>query len=149
MALELDFNSTRSYSPQNLWVAVPDYRTAMVRLAPVSHIAQELVRSNYSDNSESQDIGHRISARHPGRLRGQRRSIRGVLIKPVSKRVNLTIPNSICLDLEDWAKQQGRPLANLANFLCETAVLQARADGSYTPSAAREAKAASEEENHD
>jgi len=58
----------------------------------------------------------------------------------VSKRVNLTIPDSIYWDLEDWAKQQGRPVANLASFLCETAMLQARADGTYKPSAARLSK---------
>ena len=55
----------------------------------------------------------------------------------VSKRVNLTIPDSIYLDLEDWAQQQGRPLANLASFLCETAILEAKESGKYVPSPER------------
>ncbi|MFM7447113.1 MAG: ribbon-helix-helix domain-containing protein [Leptolyngbyaceae cyanobacterium] len=51
----------------------------------------------------------------------------------VSKRVNLTLPDTVFDELEDWATQQGRPVANLAAFLVETAVRQAKERGEFTP----------------
>lgn len=43
----------------------------------------------------------------------------------VSKRVNVTLPDEIFEALDNWADQQGRPTANLAAFLIETAVREA------------------------
>jgi CopG-like RHH_1 or ribbon-helix-helix domain, RHH_5 len=40
----------------------------------------------------------------------------------VSKRVMVTLPDSISADLEAWADEEGRPTANLAAFLVEQAV---------------------------
>ncbi len=40
----------------------------------------------------------------------------------VSKRVMVTLPDSISADLEKWADEEGRPTANLAAFLIEQAV---------------------------
>jgi hypothetical protein len=39
----------------------------------------------------------------------------------VSKRLNLTLPDTVYEELEDWAQQQGRPTANLGSFLIELA----------------------------
>ena len=44
----------------------------------------------------------------------------------MSKRVQLTLPDTIYDDLEQWAKEDGRPLANLCNFLLERAVMGER-----------------------
>lgn len=54
-------------------------------------------------------------------------------LEDVSKRVFITIPDAVFADLEDWADQQGRPTANLAAFLVETAVRQAKDKGEYKP----------------
>jgi hypothetical protein len=35
----------------------------------------------------------------------------------MSKRINLTVPDSVFRDLEQWAEAEGRPLANLAAHL--------------------------------
>ena len=43
----------------------------------------------------------------------------------MSKRVAVTLPDSLHGDLERWAKQQGRPVANLAAFLIEISVREA------------------------
>ena len=59
------------------------------------------------------------------------------MAKKVTKNVKLTIPDSFYLDLKDWAEQEGRTISNLASFVCETAIRQAKADGTYTPSAKR------------
>jgi CopG-like RHH_1 or ribbon-helix-helix domain, RHH_5 len=53
----------------------------------------------------------------------------------VSKRVNLTLPDSIFEELEDWAEQQGRPTANLAAFLVEASIRAAKESGEYKPKA--------------
>jgi CopG-like RHH_1 or ribbon-helix-helix domain, RHH_5 len=49
----------------------------------------------------------------------------------VSKRVNLTLPDSVFEELEAWADQQGRPTANLAAFIVESAVKQAKEAGEF------------------
>lgn len=48
---------------------------------------------------------------------------------PMSKRVGLTVPDAIYDKLERWAKADGRPLANLCNFLIEKAVFEAEEKG--------------------
>ena len=47
----------------------------------------------------------------------------------VSKRINVTLPDSVVEELERWADNQGRSLANLAAFLLESSVNQAREKG--------------------
>ncbi|MGD1930961.1 MAG: hypothetical protein ACFB12_18835 [Leptolyngbyaceae cyanobacterium] len=43
----------------------------------------------------------------------------------VSKRIGVTVPDKIHTRLEQWAELEGRPLANLCNFLLEKAVREA------------------------
>jgi len=59
-------------------------------------------------------------------------------LEDVSKRVFITIPDAVFEGLEDWADQQGRPTANLAAFLVETAVRQAKEKGEFKPRSAHE-----------
>jgi hypothetical protein len=47
----------------------------------------------------------------------------------VSKRINITLPDSVVDELESWADAQGRSLANLAAFLLELSVKQAKEKG--------------------
>lgn len=47
----------------------------------------------------------------------------------MSKRVGLTMPGTIHEKLERWAKAEGRPVANLCNFLIEKAVREAEEAG--------------------
>jgi hypothetical protein len=47
----------------------------------------------------------------------------------VSKRINITLPDSVVEELENWADAQGRSLANLAAFLLELSVKQAKEKG--------------------
>lgn len=54
-------------------------------------------------------------------------------ILTVSKRVYVTLPDSVYEALERWADQQGRPTANLAGFLIEVAVLAAQKTGEIPP----------------
>ncbi|HEY9769454.1 MAG TPA: hypothetical protein V6C71_13325 [Coleofasciculaceae cyanobacterium] len=49
--------------------------------------------------------------------------------KSVSKRINVTLPDSVVDELEDWANVQGRSLANLAAFLLEMALKEAKEKG--------------------
>ncbi|MGB3758818.1 MAG: hypothetical protein WBA07_20960 [Rivularia sp. (in: cyanobacteria)] len=49
----------------------------------------------------------------------------------VSKRVNLTIPDVVYEELEAWAEYQGRPTANLAAYLVESAIREAKDKGEY------------------
>lgn len=49
--------------------------------------------------------------------------------KFVSKRINVTLPDSVVDELEDWADAQGRSLANLAAFLLEVALKEAKNKG--------------------
>jgi hypothetical protein len=51
----------------------------------------------------------------------------------VSKRFTVTVPDLLFEELEDWAEQQGRPTANLAAFLIELGVKQAKEKGEYSP----------------
>ncbi|MEA5450193.1 hypothetical protein VB780_16555 [Leptolyngbya sp. CCNP1308] len=49
----------------------------------------------------------------------------------VSKRVLVTLPDTVVADLEAWAQYQGRPTANLAAFLIETGIRQAKANNEF------------------
>ena len=49
--------------------------------------------------------------------------------KSVSKRINVTLPDSVVDELEDWANAQGRSVANLAAFLLEMALKEAKDKG--------------------
>ncbi len=51
----------------------------------------------------------------------------------MSKRINVTLPDAVYEELEWWAEAQGRPTANLANFLIESALRQARKRGEIPP----------------
>jgi hypothetical protein len=44
----------------------------------------------------------------------------------VSKRINITLPDTVLDDLEFWAAFQGRPTANLAAFLIEMSIKSAK-----------------------
>lgn len=58
-----------------------------------------------------------------------------VIPKPLratnSKRVLVTLPDTVAADLESWAEYQGRPTANLASFLIELGLRQAKASGEF------------------
>ncbi|HEY9697116.1 MAG TPA: hypothetical protein V6D10_07635 [Trichocoleus sp.] len=56
-----------------------------------------------------------------------------MLDPPVSKRIHVTLPDSIYEALERWADKQGRPTANLGAFLIEVAVLEAQKTGEIPP----------------
>jgi CopG-like RHH_1 or ribbon-helix-helix domain, RHH_5 len=62
------------------------------------------------------------------------------MLNAVSKRVFVTLPDSVFEDLEQWAGSQGRPTANLAAFLIETSVRQAKERGEITPKNQPESK---------
>ena len=47
----------------------------------------------------------------------------------MSKRINVTLPDSVVEKLEQWADSQGRSLANLAAFLLESSLKDAKAKG--------------------
>ncbi|GAA6617258.1 hypothetical protein NUACC26_030680 [Scytonema sp. NUACC26] len=49
--------------------------------------------------------------------------------KPVSKKFSVTVPDSVFNDLERLAELQGRPTANLAAFLIELGVREAKERG--------------------
>lgn len=49
--------------------------------------------------------------------------------KSMPKRVFLTLPDTLHEDLSNWAEAQGRPVANLAAFLVEIAVREAKMSG--------------------
>lgn len=51
----------------------------------------------------------------------------------VSKRIGVTVPDKIHARLEQWAELEGRPLANLCNFLLEKAVREAVDKGDLPP----------------
>ncbi|WP_416666796.1 ribbon-helix-helix domain-containing protein [Egbenema bharatensis] len=50
------------------------------------------------------------------------------------KRITVTLPDAAYAELEDWAEQQGRPVANLATFLIELGLRQGKQSGEYKPS---------------
>lgn len=54
-----------------------------------------------------------------------------------SKRVHVSLDDAVYKDLEDWAEQQGRPTANLAAFLVERSIAQAKETGEFVPSTDR------------
>ncbi len=49
----------------------------------------------------------------------------------VSKRVMVTLPDIVHEDLEKWASYQGRPTANLAAYLIELGIREARQKGEF------------------
>lgn len=49
----------------------------------------------------------------------------------MSKRINVTLPDSVLEDLEVWAALQGRPTANLAAFLIEMSIKLAKNNGEF------------------
>ena len=49
----------------------------------------------------------------------------------VSKRFTVTVPDTVWADLEMWADKQGRPTANLAAFLIELGITQAKERGEF------------------
>ncbi len=42
--------------------------------------------------------------------------------EPVSKRFSIVLPDELDADLQKWADGEGRPKANLASFILETAI---------------------------
>ncbi|MBD2114916.1 hypothetical protein H6F59_24090 [Nodosilinea sp. FACHB-141] len=49
----------------------------------------------------------------------------------MSKRIQVTLPDRLADDLEQWADYDGRAIANLAAFLLEQAVRNAKQDGTF------------------
>jgi hypothetical protein len=49
----------------------------------------------------------------------------------MTKRINLTIPDALFEDLDYWAKQEGRSMANLSAVLLESAVKSAKANDEF------------------
>jgi hypothetical protein len=49
----------------------------------------------------------------------------------VSKRILVTLPDMVHTDLEKWAEYQGRPTSNLATYLIETAIREAKRTGEF------------------
>ena len=50
---------------------------------------------------------------------------------PVSKRIYVTLPDTVHDDLEGWADYQGRPTANLASYLIELGLREAKENGEF------------------
>ena len=68
------------------------------------------------------------------------RSIMGVkAMQKDMKRITITLPDQTASELEDWANQQGRPTANLAAYLVEQGMNQAKEKEQYTPSESKKA----------
>jgi len=49
----------------------------------------------------------------------------------VSKRVLVTLPDTVAGELEAWADFQGRPTANLAAYLIELGIRDAKSRGEF------------------
>ena len=49
----------------------------------------------------------------------------------VSKRIFVTLPDTVHDDVEAWADYQGRPTANLAAYLIELGIREAKARGEF------------------
>ncbi|NEP09756.1 MAG: hypothetical protein F6K14_05930 [Symploca sp. SIO2C1] len=47
----------------------------------------------------------------------------------MSKRIQVTLPDRLADDLQRWADYDGRPLSNLAAFLLEKIVFEAKSKG--------------------
>ena len=60
--------------------------------------------------------------------------------KIMSKRVFLTLPDEVFEDLERWADKQGRATANLAAYLVESCVKEAKEKGEVPKAPASENK---------
>ena len=58
----------------------------------------------------------------------------------VSKRIMVTIPDSVYNDLTEWAEQQGRPTANLAAYLVEVGIRDGKTKGEFKPAQANGGK---------
>ena len=54
----------------------------------------------------------------------------------MSKRIQVTLPDRLAEDLEKWATYDGRPLSNLAAYLLERAVAEAKKENA--PGGAKE-----------
>jgi hypothetical protein len=54
-----------------------------------------------------------------------------VVSEPVSKRIYVTLPDTVHEDLEGWAEYQGRPTANLAAYLIELGIREAKERGEF------------------
>jgi hypothetical protein len=66
-----------------------------------------------------------------------------VVSESVSKRIYVTLPDTVHEDLEGWAEYQGRPTANLAAYLIELGIREAKERGEFklrqsNPDASRE-----------
>lgn len=48
------------------------------------------------------------------------------MCESVSKRIYVTLPDTVHEDLEGWAEYQGRPTANLAAYLIELGIREAK-----------------------
>lgn len=51
--------------------------------------------------------------------------------KDVSKKVYVTLADTVQEDLEGWANYQGRPTANLAAYLIELGIREAKERGEF------------------
>jgi hypothetical protein len=51
--------------------------------------------------------------------------------KDVSKKVYVTLADTVQEDLEGWASYQGRPTANLAAYLIELGIREAKERGEF------------------
>lgn len=49
----------------------------------------------------------------------------------MSKRIYVTLPDTLHDELEGWAEYQGRPTANLAAYLIELGVREAKSRGEF------------------
>ncbi|WP_397199034.1 ribbon-helix-helix domain-containing protein [Nodosilinea sp. LEGE 07298] len=49
----------------------------------------------------------------------------------MSKRIQVTLPDRLAEELDQWANADGRAVANLCAFLLERAVRQAKQSGDY------------------
>lgn len=47
------------------------------------------------------------------------------------RRIQVTLPDTVAEDLEKWATSQRRPLANLAAYLLEKAIDEAKERGTF------------------
>lgn len=53
------------------------------------------------------------------------------MTQAVSKRIFVTLPDTVHADLEGWADYQGRPTANLAAYLIELGIREAKARSEF------------------
>lgn len=57
--------------------------------------------------------------------------LNGTTNPDASKRINLTLPDLVYEELEAWAEYQCRPTANLAAYMVESAIREAKEKGEY------------------